>query len=120
MITRAADIEDRKEIRRLTGGSQHRCRAAFQFRNFCRHRVIRRILKSGIKITVCLQIKELRHRLTGIIFKCRRLINRKNSRLPAFRAITRLYTACIDMSFLQNFLLFSFTFCYHLRPFSAS
>ena len=67
-----------------------------------------------------LQIKELRHRLTGIIFKCRRLINRKNSRLPAFRAVTRLYTACIDMSFLQNFLLFSFTFCYHLRPFSAS
>ena len=64
-----ADVEQSKEIRRLSGGSEHCCSAALQLRNFCCYEIAGRVLQAGVKIACSLQVEQLAHRLACIILK---------------------------------------------------
>ncbi len=57
MISALTDIKNSVVISRLSGRRKHCRRAALQFANFCRHKIIRRILHPRIKISGFFQIK---------------------------------------------------------------
>ena len=84
-------VGDGIKICSLTGRCQHRCHAPFQLGNLRRNRVIGRVLQTGIKISLCSQIKQSAHLFRGIIFECGALIDRKHSGFSVFRFPSALY-----------------------------
>ena len=64
-----ADVEQSKEIRRLSGGSEHRCSTTLQLSNFCRYEIAGGVLQARVKIAGSLQIEQFTHRLACIVFK---------------------------------------------------
>ena len=72
---------------------------------FCSYCIIGWILQAGVEISRFLQIKKPSHLLTAGIFKSGALVDRKNSRLPVARFITRLDTFGFDLIFAQLLLL---------------
>src|SRR5699024_8305158 len=83
-----------------------RCHSAFHITDFCRNCVIGRILKSRIKISAVLQIEQSSHLLTGVIFECSTLINRKNSWFSFFRRPAGLNAFCFHSKVAHYFPLF--------------
>ena len=92
VIPALADIEQRKEIRCLTGAGQHAGGSAFQRRNLRCHIIVRGVLKSRIEIAARFQIEQLAHIFAGIIFEGCRLNNRDLPRLTVSRTIPCLHT----------------------------
>ena len=61
MVAAAGNIEYRHEVGSLTGRSQHSGCTTLQRADFGRHCITGGICQTGIKIALCLQIKELAH-----------------------------------------------------------
>ena len=99
MVSCLTNIENSKEVGRLSRGSKHCCHSTLQCTNLCCHCIIGRILQSGIKIPLCLQIKQFTHFLTGIIFKGCTLINRQLSCFSLRRLPALVNTFCSDSTF---------------------
>ena len=72
-----------------------RCHAALQIADFLCYDVVRRVLQTGIEISLLLQIEQFSHFLAGCIFECCALVNRKYTRLTVFRLPSSLYTDCV-------------------------
>ena len=68
VVAAGADVEQGEKVGRLTGGGQHRRRAAFQFADFVGHIVVGGILETGVEITAGLQIEQLAHALVNLRF----------------------------------------------------
>ena len=69
MAARLADVEQGKEVRCLSGGSEHRCSTALQLRNLSCYEIAGRVLQAGVKIACSLQVEQLAHCLASIILK---------------------------------------------------
>ncbi len=102
MAAALTDIEDGKKIRRLARGSQHARASAFHGRDLGCHMVTGRILQTGIEIAGCLQVKQLSHILTGIIFKSCRLDDRDLAGSAVLRGISGLHTLGSDSTLLHS------------------
>ena len=83
-----ADVEEREEVGRLTGGGQHSRNATLQLRKLRCHIIAGRILQARIEVTGRLQVEQPAHLLARIVLKGRRLDNRNLTRLAAARFIT--------------------------------
>ena len=105
VIATFTDIKQRKKVGRLTGGSQHGSSATLHGSNLGSHIIIRRILKSGIKISRCLQIEKLSHVFAGTVLKRGGLDNRDLSRFTVSRCIAGLYTFGAHLIVIHNNLL---------------
>ena len=92
MITASGDIENSKEVCRLTGRSQHAGSAAFQCRDLGRNIVAGGVLKPCIEVTGRLQIKQLSHILAGIVLERSALHDRREPGFSVFGHISCLYT----------------------------
>ena len=57
MVTRFADIKYCIEVGSLSGRSQDCGNTTFQICNFCSNGIIGRVLETGVKISICFQIK---------------------------------------------------------------
>ena len=77
MVARLADIKNSIKVGRLSGRSEHGRRPAFHGANFSRHRIVGRILQTGIKVAGRFQVKQRTHFVAGVIFKCCTLIDRQ-------------------------------------------
>ena len=97
MVAAAHNIKQRKEVGSLSGRGQHRCGAALQLGNFGSHIIAGGVLKPGIEISACLQIKQLAHILRGSIFKRGALNNRNLTRLSIAWSIASLNAFCINI-----------------------
>ena len=82
-----ANVEEREEVGRLTGGGQHSRSAALQFRKLRCHIIAGRILQARIEVPGRLQVEQLAHLLARIVLKGRGLDNRNLTRLAAARFI---------------------------------
>ena len=91
-----ADVEDREKGSCLSGRGENGSHAAFQIGDSGCHRVVGGILKSGIEISGCLQVKELSHFIGGIVLECGGLVNGDLSRLPVSRVPAGVDTFCFD------------------------
>ena len=91
VVTCASDVEDGKEVCRLTRGGQHSGRAPLKRRNAGGYRITGRILQAGIEIAACLKVKELSHILTGFITEGGALHDRNLAGLTVLRAVPTLY-----------------------------
>ena len=88
VAARLADVEQGKEVRCLSGRSEHCRSTALQLRNFCCYEIAGRVLQAGVKIACSLQVEQLAHRLASIILKCSGLDNRNLARFAVARFIT--------------------------------
>jgi hypothetical protein len=95
MVPAAADVKKSIKIRRLAAAGQHGRRASLQLCNLGRHIVVGG--KTGIKVSVLLQIKQTSHLLTGFIFKSSTLNNRYLTGFSISRRITALYTYAVNI-----------------------
>ena len=57
MVTRFADIKYCIEVGSLSGRSQDCGNTTFQICNLCSNGIIGRVLETGVKISICFQIK---------------------------------------------------------------
>ena len=89
------DVGNSKHRCRLAGRCEHGCHAALQIADFLCYDVVRRVLQTGIEISLLLQIEQFSHFLAGCIFECCALVNRKYTRLTVFRLPSSLYTDCV-------------------------
>ena len=87
-----ADVKNSIEICGLSGGSHDSGNAAFHVRNLCRYSIVGRILKAGVEVAFCLQVKKLSHFIRRIILKCGALVNWQGTRLPLRRSISGMDT----------------------------
>ena len=96
MVAAVCNIKDSVEICRLSGGGQHRCRAAFQLADFSRHQIAGGILQAGIEIAACFQIKELAHILAGVVFIGCALVDGDLSGFAVAGGVAALYAFCFN------------------------
>ena len=96
MVSLFRNVHNCIEIRRLSGRCQHPRISAFKIAYFGSNRIVRRILKTRIKISRLFKIKQSSHLLAARITKCSALINRKYSCFSVSGFISRLYTFCFD------------------------
>ena len=73
MVSRRAEIEHGKEVRRLPRGGQHSRDAAFQVGDLRRDGVVRRVGKAGIEIAAVFEIEHLAHGVAALVFEGRTL-----------------------------------------------
>ena len=64
-----AEIEQRKEVGRLTAGRQHGGGAAFQLADLFRHHVAGGVLQAGVEVAVGLEVEQLAHVLAGSVLE---------------------------------------------------
>ena len=76
-----AQISNRIEVRCLTGRCEHGSHTALKFTDLLCYRIVGRVLKSAVEISIFLQCKQSAHFFRRIILKCRALIDRQYSRL---------------------------------------
>ncbi len=88
MISCLCDIHDRIKVSCLTGGSKHRGHTAFQITDLGGYRIIGRILKTGIKISRFLQIKQSSHLLAARVTERSTLVNRNDPRFTIPRLVS--------------------------------
>ena len=69
MAARLADVEQGKEVRCLSGRSEHCRSTALQLRNLSCYEIAGRVLQAGVKIACSLQVEQLAHCLASIILK---------------------------------------------------
>ena len=81
VIPRLTQISDRIEVRCLTRRCEHGSHTTLQFTDLLCHRIVGRVLKSAVKISIFLQRKQSAHFFRCIILKCSALIDRQYSRL---------------------------------------
>ena len=92
MVSGFADVENRIEIGSLSGRSKKGGDASLQRGNLGSYSIVGGVLQTGIKISLCLQVKKLSHFVGGIIFKCGTLINGKGAGLSFGRRIACVKT----------------------------
>ena len=97
VVAAAADVKQCIEISGLSAAGQHPSRTALQPGDFRRHIVIGGILEPGIEITACLQVEELSHILTGVVFERSALNDGNLTGLPVSRRVAALYTYTADL-----------------------
>ena len=94
MIPLARDIENCEKGRRLSGGRQHCRSSSFKRRDLGGHHIVRRVLKTRIKIALRLQVEQFSHRLAAVISEGCALDNRNHARITIPRRISRLNAFC--------------------------
>ena len=102
MVSAAADIEQRVEVGSLSAAGQHARRAALHLRNFRCHMVIGGILKPGVEISACLQVKKLSHILAGIVFERSALNNGNLAGFPVTRRVAALYAYTVNLHIVSS------------------
>ena len=76
MIASLTDIEDGIEISSLTATGEHSPYSTLEGSNLASHRIIGRILQTGIEIALFLQVEEVGHLFRVVILERSTLINR--------------------------------------------
>ena len=97
MIASTGNIEYSKEIRSLTGASQHCSSAALHLANLRSNIVVGRVLQTSVEVAGFLQVKQLTHMLRSIVLPRSGLINRNLTRLRIARTITTLHARSAHM-----------------------
>ena len=88
MAARLADVEQGKEVRRLSGRCEHCRSTALQLRNLSCYEIAGRVLQAGVKIACSLQVEQLAHCLACIILKGCGLDNRNLARFAVAGFVT--------------------------------
>ena len=90
VVPRRGDVEHGQQVRRLTGGGEHRAHAAFQRGNFIFHHLYGGVGNARIHVAGHRQVEQLAQMLGGIVFIGRALVDGQNAGLAVFRLIARL------------------------------
>ncbi len=69
MVASLTEVEQCKEVCRLTAGRQHGGGAALQFADLFRHHIAGGILQTGVEIAIGLKVEQLAHILAGGILE---------------------------------------------------
>ena len=96
MVARLADVEHGVEVGSLSARSQNGTHATFELSDFLSHGIVGRVLKSGIEISLLLQVEEHRHLLRVVIFECSTLNDRHFYRLSILWFIASLHAEGSD------------------------
>ena len=92
MITFFSNIHNRIKVCCLSGRSQHCCYSTLHITDLCCYCIIRRILKSCIKISGLFKIKKSSHLITAGVTECCALYDREHTWFTVSRIVTGLYT----------------------------
>ena len=104
MITFFSNIHDSIEVCCLSGRSQHCCYSAFHITDLSCYRIIRRVLKSGIKISGLFKIKQSSHLITACITECCALNDREYTWITVSRIVTGLYAFRFHLVITHSFI----------------
>ena len=92
VLTCGRDVEDRKQVCRLTGGGENTARAALKIGYFLFNRVNRGVGNAGVHMTCNLKIKKIAKVICAVIFICSALAYGENSGLSVCGRVSRLNT----------------------------
>ena len=104
VIACVCQVEDGKEVSRLTGGGQHTGDAAFERGDFGGDGIACRVLQPGVEIAGLFEIEKRRHFGRAVIFEGCGLDDGENTRLAIFRLPTSLNANGIEIH--ADFFLF--------------
>ena len=96
VATGLADVEQRKEVRRLARRGQHGGRTALELGDLCGNVVVRGVLQARVEVARCLEVKELAHILARVVLERGGLHNRNLARLPVAGGVPALDTYSVD------------------------
>ena len=96
VVTCLADIKNSVEVGCLSGRSKNCGNTALQISDFGCYGIICRVLKAGVEVSFCFQIKKLSHFISSIIFISGTLINRECTWFPLGRSVTGMETFSLD------------------------
>ena len=109
VIACVCDVENGKEVCRLTRGGQHCRRTTLQLADAGRNGVAGGVLKSGVEVARCLKVEELSHILAGGIFEGSALHDGNLARLAVAGSVAALYALGFNSEILSvHFYLFPF------------
>ena len=104
VITFFSNIHDSIEVCCLSGRSQHCCYSALHITDLCCYCIIRRILKSCIKISRLFKIKKSSHLITAGVTECCALYDREYTWLTVSRIVTGLYAFRFHLVITHSFI----------------
>ena len=96
MAAGLADVEQRKEVRRLARRGQHGSRTALKLGNLCGDVVVRGVLQARVEVARRLEVKELAHVLARVVLERGGLHDRNLARLAVAGGVPALDTYGVD------------------------
>ena len=97
VVSRAGDVEDGEEVRRLAGARQHGGGTALEFGDLCGHVVVRWVLQAGVEVTRLLEIEQAAHMLGGVVLPRGGLVDRHLAGLSVPGTVAALHAGRSDM-----------------------